>query len=168
MNIGLLVLLLLFLLIGIFLKILADKFVTKESEIVDNINKILPQTQCGQCGFPGCLPYARAIANNEAKINRCPPGGKTTITELANLLGQEAIPLDEECGEYKQPMVAKIREIECIGCTKCIQACPADAILGTNKAMHVVIPALCTGCELCIAPCPVDCIDMKPLENYHA
>ncbi|MGS2724087.1 electron transport complex subunit RsxB [Porticoccus sp. GXU_MW_L64] len=131
--------------------------------IVDQIDELLPQTQCGQCGHPGCRPYAEAIANGEA-INHCPPGGQDTIDALANLLGVESIPLDAEHGEESEvPTVAYIREDECIGCTKCIQACPVDAILGAAKLMHTVIADECTGCDLCVEPCPVDCIDMIPV-----
>jgi electron transport complex protein RnfB len=125
---------------------------------------MLPQTQCGQCGYPGCRPYAEAIANGDA-INKCPPGGQSTINNIATLLDVEAPTLDEEHGETKElPRVAVIREDECIGCTKCIQACPMDAILGAAKQMHTVIATECTGCDLCVEPCPVDCIDMVDIE----
>ncbi len=146
---------------GALLGFAAVRFRTEGNPIADQINDILPQTQCGQCGFPGCRPYAEAIADGEA-INKCPPGGETTIQELADLLDVEAIPLDEEHGEEKVRAVAYIREDECIGCTKCIQACPVDAILGAAKQMHTVITSECTGCDLCVEPCPVDCIDMIP------
>jgi electron transport complex protein RnfB len=145
---------------GALLGYAAVKFKTEGNPIADQINEILPQTQCGQCGYPGCRPYANAIAEGEA-INRCPPGGEATIAQLADLLDVEAIPLDEEHGEEKVALtVAFIREDECIGCTKCIQACPVDAILGAAKQMHTVIASECTGCDLCVEPCPVDCIDM--------
>ena len=124
------------------------------------IDAILPQTQCGQCGYPGCQPYARAIASREADINQCPPGGERAIEALAWLLGREPKPLDTSRGEHKAPAVARIDEDTCIGCTLCIQACPVDAIVGAPKLMHTVIDSECTGCELCIPPCPVDCIDM--------
>ncbi len=156
------VLLLLALVFGALLGYAAVRFRVEGDPIVDQINALLPQTQCGQCGFPGCKPYAEAIANGEA-INKCPPGGETTIQALADLLDVEALPLDGEHGEEKPPMVAYIREAECIGCTKCIQACPVDAILGAAKQMHTVIVDECTGCDLCVEPCPVDCIDMVPL-----
>ncbi|MGB5326089.1 MAG: electron transport complex subunit RsxB, partial [Pseudomonadales bacterium] len=131
--------------------------------IVDQINAILPQTQCGQCGYPGCKPYAEAIAKGDA-INKCPPGGDAGIHALADLLDVEPIPLDDEHGVEDIRKVAYIREAECIGCTKCIQACPVDAILGAAKQMHTVIVSECTGCDLCVEPCPVDCIDMLPVE----
>lgn len=145
---------------GALLGYAAVRFKTEGNPISDQINDILPQTQCGQCGYPGCRPYADAITDGEA-INRCPPGGEGTIAQLADLLDLEAIPLDEEHGEEKPvAAVAYIREDECIGCTKCIQACPVDAILGAAKQMHTVIVSECTGCDLCVEPCPVDCIDM--------
>lgn len=128
---------------------------------IAQINALLPQTQCGQCGYPGCRPYAEAIANGIA-INRCPPGGAGTITRLASLLQQPELPLDPRHGAETPRKVAFIREAECIGCTKCIQACPVDAIIGAPKRMHTVIIRDCTGCDLCVAPCPVDCIDMLP------
>jgi electron transport complex protein RnfB len=125
---------------------------------------LLPQTQCGQCSFPGCRPYAEAIARGEADINRCPPGGEATIKALADLLGVVPKPLDAEVGMEKPKTVAWIDEKVCIGCTLCIQACPVDAILGAPKLMHTIIRDECTGCELCVAPCPVDCIYMVPLK----
>lgn len=126
---------------------------------VQQINKLLPQTQCAQCGYPGCKPYAEAIANGDP-INKCPPGGDATIASLANLLGRDVLKLDENCGIHQAPALAVIREQECIGCTLCIQACPVDAILGATQLMHTVIATECTGCELCVDPCPVDCIDI--------
>lgn len=125
----------------------------------EQINALLPQTQCTKCGYQGCLPYAEAIAAGEA-INRCPPGGPETIQQLALLTGLPPQPLNPEVGEHSVLRVAVIREDECIGCTKCIQACPVDAIVGAAKLMHSVITQHCTGCDLCVAPCPVDCIDM--------
>ena len=139
------------------------RFRVESNPVVDQINAILPQTQCGQCGYPGCRPYAEAIAAGDA-INKCPPGGEAGIAALADLLGVEAVPLDAEHGEETTRTVAYIREDECIGCTKCIQACPVDAILGAAKQMHTVIADECTGCDLCVEPCPVDCIDMVPIE----
>ena len=155
---------------GAVLGFAAVRFKTEGNPIADQINDLLPQTQCGQCGFPGCRPYAEAVANGEA-INKCPPGGEAGIQALADLLDLEVIPLDEEHGEEKVKAVAFIREDECIGCTKCIQACPVDAILGAAKQMHTVIASECTGCDLCLEPCPVDCIDMIPqqetLQSWH-
>lgn len=147
------------LIFGAILGFASVKFKVEGDPIVEQINDILPQTQCGQCGYPGCKPYAEAIANGD-EINKCPPGGEAGVKALADLLGREVIPLDEERGEEKPPRVAYIREDECIGCTKCIQACPVDAILGAPKLMHTVIIDECTGCDLCVEPCPVDCIDM--------
>lgn len=135
------------------------------SDLVDTIEaiqRILPQTQCGQCGFAGCRPYAQALAQGDADIDRCPPGGAEGARALARLLGREPKPVNPANGVEKPVLVALIREAECIGCTKCIQACPVDAIIGGPKLMHTVLPALCTGCELCIPPCPVDCIDLVP------
>lgn len=144
---------------GALLGFASIKFKIQGNPLVDQINDLLPQTQCGQCGHPGCRPYAVGIANGEA-INRCPPGGTAGIKALADLLELDVIPLDQDCGEEIQARVAVIREAECIGCTKCIQACPVDAIVGAAKLMHTVIESECTGCDLCVAPCPVDCIDM--------
>jgi electron transport complex protein RnfB len=144
---------------GALLGFASERFKTEGDPITDQICDLLPQTQCGQCGYPGCRPYAEAIASGE-RINRCPPGGESTIQALANLLDVEPLPLDEEVGVEKPKSVAVIREAECIGCTKCIQACPVDAILGAAKQMHTVIASECTGCDLCVEPCPVDCIDM--------
>ncbi|HET6654725.1 MAG TPA: RnfABCDGE type electron transport complex subunit B, partial [Gammaproteobacteria bacterium] len=127
-----------------------------------DIDRLLPQTQCERCGYAGCRPYADAIADGRADINRCPPGGDATVAALAELLGREIKPLDPECGAPLAPAVAVIDEDTCIGCTRCIQACPVDAIVGAAKLMHTVIAAECTGCELCLPPCPVDCIDIVP------
>lgn len=149
---------------GLLLGFAAVRFRVEGNPIVEQIDALLPQTQCGQCGHPGCRPYAEAIASGEA-INKCPPGGQTTIDALAELLDVEAPALDAEHGVEKPKMVAVIREAECIGCTKCIQACPVDAILGAAKHMHTVIADECTGCDLCVEPCPVDCIDMVPVNN---
>jgi electron transport complex protein RnfB len=140
----------------------AITFKVEGDPIVDQINAILPQTQCGQCGYPGCKPYAEAIANGDL-INKCPPGGEAGIHALADLLDVEVIALDDEHGMEDIRKIAYIREDECIGCTKCIQACPVDAILGAAKLMHTVIVSECTGCDLCVEPCPVDCIDMLPV-----
>ncbi|MEN8168928.1 MAG: electron transport complex subunit RsxB [Pseudomonadota bacterium] len=148
---------------GMLLGYAAVRFKVESDPILDKIDAILPQTQCGQCSFPGCRPYAEAIANGEADINRCPPGGETVILALADLLGVDPKPLDDEVGEEKPKTVAVIDEQTCIGCTLCIQACPVDAILGAAKQMHTVIEKECTGCDLCLEPCPVDCIEMVPI-----
>lgn len=153
------------LIIGVALGISAIKFKVNGDPIIEKIDSILPQTQCGQCGYPGCKPYATAIANGEADINQCPPGGDDGIHKLADLLGVDYKPLNEEHGVPKPKSVAIIDEKTCIGCTLCIQACPVDAILGSAKHMHTVIEKECTGCELCLPPCPVDCIDMVPIKE---
>lgn len=127
---------------------------------IERIDALLPQTQCRQCGYAGCRPYAEAIGNGTAGINRCPPGGDEVIADLARLLQRQPLPLDTSCGVTQAPAVALIDEQWCIGCTLCIQACPVDAIAGAAKLMHTVIAGECTGCELCIPPCPVDCIQM--------
>ncbi|TAM97685.1 MAG: RnfABCDGE type electron transport complex subunit B [Rhodanobacteraceae bacterium] len=133
--------------------------------LADRIDAALPQTQCGRCGYPACRPYAEAIARGEAPINRCPPGGVEGVRTLARITGLPVSALDPGCGVEAPPRVALIDEEVCIGCTKCIQACPVDAIVGSSKLMHTVVADLCTGCELCVAPCPVDCIDMVPMPN---
>ncbi len=157
------VLVLLAAVIGGLLGVAVVRFKVEGDPLIDRIDQILPQTQCGQCGFPGCRPYATAIRAGEADINHCPPGGQATIDALADLLGVESKPLDPERGEESEvASVAWIDEQVCIGCTKCIQACPVDAILGANKLMHTVLVEECTGCDLCVAPCPVDCIYMVP------
>ncbi|KAF0283558.1 electron transporter RnfB [Spiribacter roseus] len=135
------------------------------ASVTERIDALLPQTQCEQCGYPGCRPYAEAIAQGEAAINQCPPGGQATIDALAQLLDRPAPPLNPEHGDYRPPRVAWIDESVCIGCTKCIQACPVDAIVGARQRMHTVIAEECTGCDLCLAPCPVDCIHMLPTER---
>jgi len=133
--------------------------------VIEQINNILPQTQCGKCSFKGCKPYAEAIASGLADINQCPPGGEEGIAALAQLLGVEAKPLNPLYGEHKPKAVAFIVEQDCIGCVKCLAVCPVDAILGAAKFMHTVIAAECTGCELCVPACPVDCIVMETLPN---
>ncbi len=149
---------------GALLGYASIRFKIESDPIVEQINNLLPQTQCGQCGHPGCRPYAEAIAKGEA-INRCPPGGEDGIKALANLLDVEVLVLDDSCGEETPAKVAVIREDECIGCTLCIQACPVDAIVGAAKQMHTIIETECTGCDLCVPPCPVDCIDMPYLSE---
>lgn len=151
---------------GLLLGFSAIRFKVEGDPVVDKIDAILPQTQCGQCGYPGCRPYAEAIARGEADINQCPPGGEAGIQALADLLDREPKPLSAEHGVEKQSKtVVVIDEQVCIGCTLCIQACPVDAILGAAKQMHTVIAEECTGCDLCIPVCPVDCIHVVPVET---
>jgi Na+-translocating ferredoxin:NAD+ oxidoreductase subunit B len=135
---------------------------TPENTRVNAINALLPQTQCTRCGYQGCLPYAKAIATQAAAINQCPPGGAKTIAALAELLDTPIIPLNPKHGSEQALTIARIVEDICIGCTKCIQVCPVDAIVGMQKRMHTVIAKECTGCELCIPACPVDCIELVP------
>jgi Na+-translocating ferredoxin:NAD+ oxidoreductase subunit B len=138
------------------------------NELAERLNAVLPQTQCQRCGFDGCLPYARAMAAGDAKPNRCPPGGPGGLTTLSDILGNpdhSALSLDPSCGGVRPRTVAFIREDLCIGCTKCIDVCPTDAIVGAPKKLHYVISAFCTGCDLCLPPCPVDCITMTPLAD---
>ncbi len=149
---------------GLALGYASVRFRVEGDPLVEKIDALLPQTQCGQCTYPGCRPYAEAIANGEADINQCPPGGETTIIALADLLGRDPKPLNPEHGIEKAKRVAVIDEEICIGCTLCIQACPVDAILGAAKLMHTVIEDECTGCDLCVPPCPVDCIDMVEIK----
>ena len=148
---------------GLLLGYSAMRFHIEGDPIADQVDAILPQTQCGQCGFPGCRPYAEAVAKGDAEINQCVPGGEATLLALADLLGKEPIAL--EGGEEKPKAVAVIDEQECIGCTLCLQACPVDAIMGTAKQMHSIIASECTGCELCLKPCPVECIHMVPVKE---
>jgi electron transport complex protein RnfB len=130
--------------------------------MVDRIDALLPQTQCTRCGYDGCRPYAQALADGEAAINRCPPGGAAGIDALAGLLGREVLPLDPACGSDADPGVAWVDEAACIGCARCLPACPVDAIIGARRQLHTVFERVCNGCELCIASCPVDCIVMRP------
>ncbi|MFK5948157.1 MAG: electron transport complex subunit RsxB [Methylococcales bacterium] len=131
--------------------------------LAEQIDALLPQTQCTKCGYAGCKPYAQAISEKKADINQCPPGGSAGISKLAALLGINEKPLNPDFGTEQPRKVAFIIEADCIGCTKCLPPCPVDAILGANKQMHTVIAVECTGCELCIAPCPVDCIIMQDI-----
>lgn len=150
---------------GAVLGFAAVKFKVEGDPLVERIDELLPQTQCGQCGYPGCRPYAQAIADGDT-INKCPPGGQATVNNLADLLGVSAPSLDSDAAEDADvKKVAFIREDECIGCTKCLQACPVDAIVGAAKQMHTIIADECTGCDLCVEPCPVDCIDMIPVPS---
>ncbi|MBD8512332.1 electron transport complex subunit RsxB [Photobacterium sp. WH77] len=148
---------------GLILGFAAVRFKVESDPVVEQIDAILPQTQCGQCGYPGCRPYAEAIANGD-EINKCPPGGQATIEKLADLMGVEVKDSAHDA-EKSIKKVAFIHEDMCIGCTKCIQACPVDAIAGATKALHTVIKDECTGCDLCVAPCPTDCIEMIPVES---
>lgn len=151
---------------GLLLGFAAVYFKVEGDPVVDQIDAILPQTQCGQCSYAGCRPYAEAMAAGEADINQCPPGGEATIQALADLLDREVKPLNPENGtELDKKEVALIDEQVCIGCTLCIRACPVDAILGATKQMHTVIAEECTGCKLCVEPCPVDCIYMEAVED---
>jgi electron transport complex protein RnfB len=134
------------------------------ASLADRLDALLPQTQCTRCGYPACRPYAEAMAAGQAPINRCPPGGAAGIGRLAAALGRDVVPLDPECGDaHAIERIARVVEADCIGCTKCIQACPVDAIVGAPKLMHTVIVDYCTGCDLCLPPCPVDCIEMFEL-----
>lgn len=136
---------------------------SSQDVLIERIDALLPQTQCGRCTFQGCKPYATAIAAGSADINQCPPGGERTVHALAALLGRSPKPVGAEFGIVReQPVVAFIDEAACIGCAKCIHACPVDAISGAQKFMHTVLSSQCTGCELCIPPCPVDCIELRP------
>jgi electron transport complex protein RnfB len=145
------------------LSVRASRQAPPAAELAERIEALLPQTQCTQCGYSGCKPYSQAIARGEADIDQCPPGGEAGVRALAELLGREPKPVNPAHGLEKPAQVALVREAECIGCTKCIQACPVDAIVGASKLMHTVIAELCTGCELCLPPCPVDCIDLVPV-----
>jgi len=146
--------------IGLMLGIASVRFRIEGDPVIDRIDALLPQTQCGQCGYPGCRPYAEAIYNKNENINKCVPGGKVTIIALSELLGREAVP---PIKTQTVPAKAIIDESNCIGCTLCIKACPVDAIIGAPKYLHQVIASECTGCALCVAPCPVECIHMKPI-----
>ncbi|MFK7889308.1 MAG: electron transport complex subunit RsxB [Granulosicoccus sp.] len=136
----------------------------ENEQLIETLNRKLPQTQCAQCGYPGCRPYAQAIIAERAPINLCPPGGQALIDELAEFLGTDTLPLDSSVKATETEQVAFIVESDCIGCTLCIAACPVDAIVGASRFMHTVIEDRCTGCELCIPPCPVDCIELRPVE----
>ena len=146
---------------GLGLSFASRSLPSNSDKLVEKVNELLPQTQCAQCGFPGCRPYADAIVNGRADINLCPPGGDDTVRRLAELLGRDVLPLVEAPPAERQ--VAVIDEAVCIGCVHCRAACPVDAIVGAQHMMHTVIEQECTGCELCIAPCPVDCISLRAL-----
>lgn len=159
---ALLIITLLAMIFGAILGFASIKLKVEADPIIDKIDAILPQSQCGQCGYPGCRPYAEALANGDV-ITKCVPGGQPVIVKIAELMGVEVPQIDGV--PEPEIKVAFIHEAMCIGCTKCIQACPVDAIIGTNKSLHTVIPDLCTGCELCISPCPTDCITMEKVEK---
>ena len=145
---------------GLLLSIASQRLPANKDSLVEQIDALLPQTQCAQCGYVGCRPYATAIAENEAAINLCPPGGEETVRRLAELLGRDEVPA--LAAGSSAGTLAFIDESSCIGCTHCRGACPVDAIVGAHQLMHTIIASECTGCELCIAPCPVDCISMVP------
>ena len=157
------------LMFGALLGYASRRFRVEEDPIVEQIDELLPQSQCGQCGYPGCRPYADAVGNQGEMINKCAPGGEQTMLKLAALLNVDPQPIDgDESAKSPEAKVAWIDEANCIGCTKCIQACPVDAIVGSTRAMHTVLTDLCTGCDLCVAPCPTDCIEMRPLATTTA
>ena len=146
------------LLAGFALSFASRRLPPDPADLVERVNDLLPQTQCAQCGYPGCRPYASAIVNDGENVNLCPPGGEETVRRLAELLGRDVLPL---AVASEQSAVAVIDELRCIGCTHCRTVCPVDAIVGAHQMMHTVIEQECTGCELCVAPCPVDCISMR-------
>ena len=150
---------------GLLLGYASIRFHVEGNPVADKLDTLLPQSQCGQCGFPGCRPFAEAVASGEAPINACPPGGEDTMLALAEILGVDPMPMGEEDAGEAVVGVAVINEQECIGCTMCIKACPVDAILGATRQMHTVIASECTGCQLCIEPCPVDCITLESAEK---
>jgi len=144
---------------GLLLSYASGRLPANDEDLVEQVNALLPQTQCAQCGYVGCRPYAQAIVEEGAAINLCPPGGDDTIRRVADLLGKDAIALADAAPVGRS--IAAIEEALCIGCTHCRTACPVDAIVGTHQLMHSIIESECTGCELCIAPCPVDCISLR-------
>jgi Na+-translocating ferredoxin:NAD+ oxidoreductase subunit B len=151
--------------LGLLLGYAAIRFHVESDPVADMVDELLPQSQCGQCGYAGCRPYAEAVAAGVAEINMCVPGGAATVRAIAELLGKELRSADAEQGDAAPKMLAVIDESLCIGCTLCIQACPVDAIVGAPKQMHTVIAKECTGCDLCPPVCPVDCIRMEPVRD---
>ena len=152
------------LIFGLILGYASRRFAVEDDPVVEKIDNLLPQSQCGQCGYPGCRPYAEAVGSQGEKINLCAPGGEAVMQKIATLLNVDPQPIGDDAGAAEPVrMLAVIDEPNCIGCTKCIQACPVDAIVGATRAMHTVISDLCTGCNLCVAPCPTQCIDLRPV-----
>lgn len=153
-------------LLGLLLGTAAQRWPQAQTDsLVVALDAVLPQWQCGQCGYPGCRPYASAIAAGTAAINQCPPGGDATIVALAELLNCAPLPLNTHYGATPPLQVAVIREADCIGCVLCIKACPVDAIIGAPKQLHTVLTLHCTGCALCLPPCPMDCIELHPADT---
>lgn len=150
------------LLFGAILGYASRRFAVEDDPVVEKLDELLPQSQCGQCGYPGCRPYAEAVAGQGENINRCAPGGEAVMLKIAELLNVDPQPIGDEEAVQPVRMLAVIDEDNCIGCTKCIQACPVDAIVGATRAMHTVVSDLCTGCNLCVAPCPTQCITLTP------
>lgn len=152
------------LIFGVVLGFAARRFKVEGDPLTEQIDALLPQSQCGQCGYPGCRPYAEAVSSQGEAINKCAPGGEQTMLKLSELLNVEPQPIDgDDATKFPVRTIAWIDEENCIGCTKCIQACPVDAIVGSTRAMHTVLSDICTGCDLCVAPCPTDCIEMRPV-----
>jgi electron transport complex protein RnfB len=151
---------------GLILGYASRRFAVEDDPVVEKIDELLPQSQCGLCGYPGCRPYAEAVGVQGEKINRCAPGGEAVMLKIAALLNVDPQPVDGD-EDVQEPVraLAVIDEANCIGCTKCIQACPVDAIVGATRAMHTVVADLCTGCNLCVAPCPTQCIELRPVET---
>jgi electron transport complex protein RnfB len=145
---------------GLLLGFVSRRLPGNSDDLVERVNELLPQTQCAQCGYPGCRPYAAAIVDDGAAINLCPPGGDETVRRLALLLDRESPPVAQTASPASANVIAVIDESLCIGCAWCRDACPVDAITGAHRFMHTVIASECTGCELCVARCPVDCIGM--------
>ncbi|WP_342320832.1 electron transport complex subunit RsxB [Kosakonia sp. BYX6] len=154
------------LLFGLILGYASRRFAVEDDPVVEKIDELLPQSQCGQCGYPGCRPYAEAVGKQGENINRCAPGGEAVMLKIATLLNVDPQPIDGDADALEPVrMLAIIDESNCIGCTKCIQACPVDAIVGATRAMHTVMSDLCTGCNLCVDPCPTQCIELRPVET---